>query len=344
MTRYRSPEEDSDRWRRFPFRVGDIVVSTRSKSGTTWMQQILVSMVHGSPDLPAPLGELSPWVDWLVEPEDALFVRLEGQPGRRVVKTHTPLDGVVLDPRAAYVVVVRDPLDLAVSLFHQGDNIDRERVAELSGEPVRPAPPRPPLATWLRDWTLEEVDRTTSMDSLEGVVHHAADAWGRRGSGQVHVVAYADLVADLEREMRALADALEIPVADEAWPGLVAAATFDDMRHRAAARVPGSPGVLKDPAAFFRRGRPGAGREVLDPADVAAYETRVRRLAERYAAPGEASAVAALLGVGVGVGARSSLADPGMDRPEPPLSPVSKVELIGLNLFGKLTSAAEDGC
>jgi len=297
VIRYRSPEEDSDRWRRFPFRDGDIVVSTRSKSGTTWMQQILVSMIHGSPDLPAPLGELSPWVDWLVEPEDALFERVEAQPGRRVVKTHTPLDGVVLDPRAAYVVVVRDPLDLAVSLFHQGDNIDRERVAELSGEPVRLAPPRPPLAEWLRDWTLAEVDRTTSMDSLEGVVHHAADAWGRRGSGQVHVVAYADLVADLEGEMRALAAGLEIPVAEDAWPGLVAAASFDAMRGRAADRSPATRGVLKDPAAFFRRGRPGAGREVLDPADLAAYEARLRGLVERYAAPGEAAAVTALLGV-----------------------------------------------
>jgi len=296
MIRYRSPEEDSDRWRRFPFREGDIVVSTRSKSGTTWLQQILVSMVHGSPDLPAPLGELSPWVDWMVEPEGALFERLEEQPGRRVVKTHTPLDGVVLDPRAAYVVVVRDPLDLAVSLFHQGDNIDRERVAELSGQPVRPSPSRPPLAEWLRDWTLSEVDRTVSMDSLDGVVHHAADAWGRRGSGLVHVVAYADLVADLEGEMRALAGALEIPVVDEAWPGLVAAASFDAMRRQAADRAPGRRGVLKDPAAFFRRGRPGAGREALDPADLAVYEARVRRLAERHAGPAEASAVVALLG------------------------------------------------
>jgi aryl sulfotransferase len=297
VIRYRSPEEDSDRWRRFPFRDGDIVVSTRSKSGTTWMQQILVSMVHGSPDLPASLGELSPWVDWSVESEDALFERLEKQPGRRVVKTHTPLDGVVLDPRASYVVVVRDPLDLAVSLFHQGDNIDRERVAELSGQPVRPPASRPPLAEWLRDWTLSEVDRTASMDSLDGVVHHAADAWGRRGTGLVHVVAYADLVADLEGEMRALAGALGIPVVDEAWPGLVESATFEAMRRQALDRAPGQRGVLKDPAAFFRRGGPGAGREVLDGADLAAYEERVRLLATRHAAPGDADAVTALLGV-----------------------------------------------
>ena len=59
-------------------------------------------------------------------PEDDLFARLEAQPGQRVVKTHTPLDGqVVLDVRATYAVVTRDPLDMAVSLYHQGDNLDR---------------------------------------------------------------------------------------------------------------------------------------------------------------------------------------------------------------------------
>src|SRR5262245_13779462 len=32
--RYQSPEEDSARWLGFPFRDGDIVISTRSKTGT----------------------------------------------------------------------------------------------------------------------------------------------------------------------------------------------------------------------------------------------------------------------------------------------------------------------
>ncbi len=35
--RYRSEDEDSARWLDFPFREGDIVISTRSKGGTTWL-------------------------------------------------------------------------------------------------------------------------------------------------------------------------------------------------------------------------------------------------------------------------------------------------------------------
>jgi aryl sulfotransferase len=276
--RYRSQEEDSGRWRRFPFREGDVVVSTRSKSGTTWMQQICLSLVHGSAALPAPVGELSPWVDWLTEPEGALFARLNAQPGRRVLKTHTPLDGVVLDPRASYVVVVRDPLDMAVSLYHQGNNLDRERLAELTGRAAATASPRPPLPEWLVAWTLDEADPTESMDSLAGVVHHAADAWARCDHEQILVVRYEELSADLEGKMRWLAARLDIGVDPHVWPSLVNGASFPSMRATAAQRVPDHRGVLKDPAAFFRRGSPGAGREILGDEDVAAYERRVRDL------------------------------------------------------------------
>jgi aryl sulfotransferase len=274
--RYQSSEEDSDRWRRFPFREGDVVVSARSKSGTTWMQQICLSLVHGSAELPAPLGELSPWVDWLVEPEAILFARLDAQSERRVVKTHTPLDGVVLDSRASYVVVVRDPLDMAVSLYHQGDNLDRERIAELTGRTVSTPPPRPPLPEWLVRWTRTEADPMDSMDSLAGVVHHAADAWVRRDDEQVLVMRYEDLVADLDFRMRWLADRLDIRPDSHVWPSLVNGARFASMRNAAAVRAPDQRGVLKDPAAFFRRGTPGAGREVLDDRDLAIYERTVR--------------------------------------------------------------------
>lgn len=242
------------------------------------MQQICLSMAHGSASLPAPLGVLSPWVDWLVEPEETLFARLEAQPVRRVLKTHTPLDGVVLDPRAAYVVVVRDPLDMAVSLYHQGDNLDRQRLAELTGTPAGPRSARPALSDWLARWIRADADPTKSMDSLAGVVHHAADAWARHDDRHVLVVRYEELVTDLEGRMRWLADRLGYEVAPDAWPSLVEGATFASMRASAPDRVPDVRGVLKDPAHFFRRGAPGAGREVLDAGDVAVYEKRVGQL------------------------------------------------------------------
>ena len=51
------------------------------------------------------------------------------------------------------------------------------------------------------------------------------------------------------------------------------------MRANAAAQVPDPGGILKDPAAFFRRGRSGAGHEELEQAELGRYYARAARLA-----------------------------------------------------------------
>ncbi len=181
--RYQSDDEDSSRWEGFAFRPGDIVISTRSKSGTTWLQMICALLIFQTPDLPAPLAKLSPWLDWLITPRDQVLARLEAQAHRRFIKTHTPLDGLPLDPRATYIVVGRHPLDMAVSLFHQGSNINRDRVRELTGHSgSEAARQRPPLHDWLVSWIEAEDEPGEHLDSLPGVMWHLSDAWGRRTS------------------------------------------------------------------------------------------------------------------------------------------------------------------
>ncbi|MFI7596415.1 sulfotransferase domain-containing protein [Actinoplanes sp. NPDC049681] len=279
--RYRSSDEDSARWDGFPFREGDIIISTRSKSGTTWMQMICALLVFRSPDLPAPLSDLSPWLDWLVVPRDEVFARLEAQEHRRFIKTHTPLDGLPLDPRATYVVVARHPLDMAVSLFHHVDNLDRQRMAELLGTPApteTSSPPRP-IHDSLVAWINRDVAPADAMDSLPGVMWHLTDAWRRRQDPNVVLVHYADLVNNLSGEMRRLAARLGIGVPEEQWPLLTDAAGFTQMRARAAQLAPDPVGILKDGNAFFHRGSSGAGRELLTEEELTQYEKRAAELA-----------------------------------------------------------------
>jgi len=59
---YITPVCDSTRWDHFKPRSGDIVVCTAPKCGTTWTQMICAMFVHGSPDLPKPLTQLSGWL------------------------------------------------------------------------------------------------------------------------------------------------------------------------------------------------------------------------------------------------------------------------------------------
>jgi aryl sulfotransferase len=281
--RYRSADEDSARWLGFPFRPGDIVISTRSKSGTTWMQMICALLVFGTPQLPEPLSELSPWLDWLITPREVVYARLEAQRHRRFIKTHTPLDGIPIDSLATYIVVGRHPLDMAVSLYHQGNNMNRERLRELTGQPAPsqpgPAKPRRPVRDWLVAWIDSDDRPADELDSLPGVLWHLSDAWARRDQPNIVLMHYDDLSSDLSGQMRRLATLLGITVPQDTWPSLVRSATFEQMRASAARSAPDPAGVLRDPVAFFRRGSSGAGREVLSAEELAHYYQRAARLA-----------------------------------------------------------------
>src|ERR1700679_3992299 len=84
---YRVGHQDNSRWDGFVFHPGDIVISTRSRSGTTWMQMICALLIFQTPDLPAPLWELSPWMDSQVMPHDLVYAQLAEQRHRRFIKT-----------------------------------------------------------------------------------------------------------------------------------------------------------------------------------------------------------------------------------------------------------------
>ena len=276
---YVSSDEDSARWDGFRFRAGDIVISTRTKHGTTWMQMICALLVFGTPDLPGSLAELSPWLDWLVLPAGEVASGLDAQAHRRFIKTHTPLDGLPLDRRATYVVVARNPLDARRSHLHHRRNLDRELMSRLSGQPEVPAPGDVTEHDWLVEWIDRSCDWWTDLDSLEGVVHHVADAWSRRDEPNVVLVHYDDLSRDLEGEMRRLASRLDLDVDEATWPALVDAATLDDMRSRAELVAPGPPGLFREPARFFRAGEVGTARALLGDDEIDRYELRLAELA-----------------------------------------------------------------
>ena len=176
---------------------------------------ICALLIFQSDRFPRPLARLSPWLDRTTVPLDEVIARLDAQPHRRVIKTHTPLDGIPIDDRATYIVVGRHPLDLAVSLYHQGNNIDRQGLRRLTGspEPTGPDPPRPDLHAWLLDWVNSDAPPTEQMDGLRGVLCHITDAWRRRQEPNILLVHYDDLLSDLDGQMRQLADRLGISVA-----------------------------------------------------------------------------------------------------------------------------------
>src|SRR5215211_1947589 len=126
-TRYRSIVADSGRWDGFTFRSGDVVISTPAKCGTTWTQMLCALLIFDGPEFPAPLEKMSPWLDMCNRPLIEVTTDLAAQNHRRVIKTHTPLDGLPLHPDVTYLVVGRDPRDVAISFEHHVANTNSER-------------------------------------------------------------------------------------------------------------------------------------------------------------------------------------------------------------------------
>jgi hypothetical protein len=114
--------------------------------------------------------------------------------------------------------------------------------------------------------------------SLPDAMRHLSDAWARRSEPNVVLVHYDELLADLEGQMRHLADRLGIAVPEQSWPVLTAAATFERMRDRKDIHPPPPSGIVPDPALFFRRGSSGAARETLSDDELARYYARAARL------------------------------------------------------------------
>jgi aryl sulfotransferase len=266
------------RWTNFPFRPGDIVVSTWPKAGTTWMQMICALLIFQTPELPAPLSELSPWPDLNKISRGEVYAQLAAQEHRRIIKTHLPLCDIPIDPRATYITVGRHPLDSALSLYHQNNNKVHDG---LDG--ARPHPEeRPHPSPSARDWLLHWIDTAPGPDIhyhyLAKMLQHLSAAWSLRHEPNVVLVHYADLSANLAGEMRGIAARLDISVPDAVWPDLVRAATFTQMQANPDHFVP-SGITMRDNASFFRSGVSGGGRALLSAPELARYHARVARMA-----------------------------------------------------------------
>jgi aryl sulfotransferase len=268
MRRYRGFIADSARWERFAFRPDDVIISTPSKCGTTWMQKIVGMLLLDRTDLGAPISSLSPWLDMLIRTDEDVFGLLEAQRHRRFIKTHTPLDGLPRLPSVTYLTVIRHPLDVAMSDLDHADNERVDRLVELRAAVVGDEPP----AEGPSDDSPEEPG-----EFLRWFIDNDKEP---TGSGPYGLADYADLWADRDGEMRRVAAALDVEVAEDRWPSFVEAAGIESMRARAGDTAPEvASGIWRSPERFFRVGGTRDWASHLDERDIAHFDERLRDLA-----------------------------------------------------------------
>src|SRR3954464_8251535 len=108
LREYRTWTADSRRWDAYEPRLGDIIIATAPKCGTTWMQQIVSSLVFGDANV-RPLAAVSPWIDARFRhTAEEVHQRIAGMRYRRFLKTHLPIDGLPLHDDVKYIHVGRD--------------------------------------------------------------------------------------------------------------------------------------------------------------------------------------------------------------------------------------------
>lgn len=216
----------ASRWHDFEVREGDIIISTSYKSGTTWMQTIVGNLIFHETGMPAPIGELLPWLDMRLFPEQDMKELLASQTHQRFIKTHLPLDGLPYHEEVKYIVVGRDPRDVFMSLLnHYGNHTDEffEIINEQSGNPGEPFPRmKDDVHEVWRDWiSCGWFEWESDGWPFWSHLHHYKTWWEFRHLPNIEFFHYADMLDDLEREMRRVADYIGVDVPEASCGGPV---------------------------------------------------------------------------------------------------------------------------
>jgi len=265
---------DSSLWNDFKFRADDIIINAYSKSGTTWVQQIVAQLLwEGSEQVSVP--ELSPWIDCCFPSRAERLALVEAQTQRRFLKSHLPVDTLVFSPQAKYLYICRDGRDVLWSLYNHHLNFKEEVIQGIDSVPWRSGPPLGKAP----DSVLEYFRAWLARDGYPWwpFWEHILSWWQVRKLPNVRLVHFANLKADLPAEIRKIAAFLEIPVAETNWEAILWHCSFEYMKAHAERSAPFAGQLWEGGAqAFMHKGTNGRWKEILTAEDIEQYERTAR--------------------------------------------------------------------
>ena len=268
---YKGSFTDSARWVDFEHRASDIFVCTPPKSGTTWMQAICALLVFQTPDLQVNPATISPWLDAIFTPIEEILAMLEAQTHRRIIKTHTPLDGISYFEDCEYVCVYRDQRDVFFSLRSHVENMKLDLPKNILDEP-----PQEGFRSWL---AADYCPGEEQGPSLGATTHHLNTFREYQHLPNIELYHYSDLTRDLPTEMQRVAVQLEIEVDPQLLPRLAESASFANMKQNAENFAPGADrDVWHDNSSFFNKGTSGQWRDVITDEDERAFRETLGKL------------------------------------------------------------------
>ena len=267
LREYVTISENTNRWAGFEHRAGDVVVCTPPKTGTTWMQGIVRSLVSGAVEPSGSITRDAAWIDFRREPVEEIHARLAAQTHRRCMKTHAPADGVPFWEGAYYIAVYRPGRDAFMSWVNHTSNLRFDNMRHVLDEALADGVELPPLPT--RD--VHELFARWIADPPQ--LAHFSTFWPLRAEPNVRILHFNDLLSDLPGQMRQLADWLGIEVDDDAWPRVVDRCSLDEMRAASTTDENFDDQFRGGATTFFNKGTNGRWKGVLTTDELAAYDT-----------------------------------------------------------------------
>ena len=274
---------DSTIWNDIQFRDDDIIIATYAKSGTTWMQQIICQLLFDAQEGMA-VSEMSPWVDLRIPPKEIKLPMIEAQTHRRVLKPHLPVDAHVFSRKCKYIYIARDGRDVVWSLYNQHLNANDAWYDALNNTPGRVGPPiNPPAGTapeYFKNWLDNDGEPFWSF------WENTRSWWAIRDLPNVLLVHFADLKADMEGQIRRIADFIDTPVDGAVMERVLKHCSFDYMKTNAVQSVPLGGAFWEGGAkTFIYKGTNGRWKNTLPQSVSDRYEQKsVEQLGEACAA------------------------------------------------------------
>lgn len=263
---------DSFRWNHYVPRDGDVVVATYPKCGTTWMEHILVNLIHQGEEVPV-VRDVAPWMELRVDPGMAgdeypveeVVALLERQVHRRQIKTHLPLSCLPYHREVRYVVVGRDARDACVSLY------SHERALGRFSE-------TPTIGDYWREWIAKVEDNPApSRDGAHPLFDFYQQWWEFRHLENVLLVHFSDLLASPIQEIGRVAGFVGVEASDEVLKRVREATSFSTMKANAETLLPDMSHLKGGAGIFINEGTNGRWREVLTTEDQQLYEAVASR-------------------------------------------------------------------